>query len=80
MSISVYNIGTITRGGGKKKTVAVPKRKICSALPDVAVSAITTATSVMTLFLAQLKKNTTTKKQNSIKNIWTHCDLWRISC
>lgn len=36
--------------------MVVPMRKISSALPDITVSAITTATSVMTLFLAQLKK------------------------
>lgn len=31
-------------------------KNISSAPPDIAVSAITTATSVMMLFLAQLKK------------------------
>lgn len=76
MSISTYNI---ERGG--EKSMVVPMRKISSALPDITVSAITTATSVMTLFLAQLKKtnkkHTTTKKHNSIKYIWAHCDFWR---
>lgn len=37
-------------------------RKISSALPDISVSVITTATSVMTLFLAQIIKKPENKE------------------
>lgn len=49
--------------------MVVPMRKISSVLPDISISAITTATSVMTLFLAQLIKNQKpTKQTNKTKN------------
>lgn len=62
MSISTYNIETITRGEGrgekksqKKILLAVPMRSISLALPDITASAITTATLVVMLFLALFK-------------------------